>query len=60
MADKSHDGDVAFIKALAELLEQNDLTEIEVMREYGEDDSLNVRVSRKPPQQVMALSLIHI
>ncbi|NPD18220.1 acetyl-CoA carboxylase biotin carboxyl carrier protein [Alterinioella nitratireducens] len=47
MADKSHDGDVAFIKALAELLEQNDLTEIEVMREYGEDDSLNVRVSRQ-------------
>lgn len=48
MANKTHDGDVAFIKALAELLEANDLTEVEVMREYGESDSLNVRVSRQP------------
>jgi acetyl-CoA carboxylase biotin carboxyl carrier protein len=48
MANKTHDGDVAFIKALAELLNQNDLTEVEVMREYGESDSLNVRVSRQP------------
>ncbi|RFU13155.1 acetyl-CoA carboxylase biotin carboxyl carrier protein [Rhodobacteraceae bacterium W635] len=47
MADKTHDGDVAFIKALAELLNDNDLTELEVMREYGEHDSLNVRVSRQ-------------
>ena len=42
----THDSDVSFIRALAELLQQNDLTEIEVKREYGEDDSLNVRVSR--------------
>jgi len=47
MANKTHDGDVAFIKALAELLEANDLTEVEVMREYGDNDSLNVRVSRQ-------------
>jgi len=47
MADKTHDGDVAFIKALAELLNDNDLTELEVMREYDEHDSLNVRVSRQ-------------
>ncbi|SEO52717.1 biotin carboxyl carrier protein [Salinihabitans flavidus] len=46
MTNKTHDADVAFIQALAELLRQNDLTELEVMREYGEDDSLNVRVSR--------------
>jgi len=46
MAKTSLDGDVAFIKALAELLSENDLTELEVKREYGEDDSLNVRVSR--------------
>jgi acetyl-CoA carboxylase biotin carboxyl carrier protein len=32
---------------LAELLRENDLTELEVMREYGEDDSMNVRVSRQ-------------
>lgn len=47
MSKKNHDSDVAFIKALAELLQENDLTELEVMREYGEDDSLNVRVSRQ-------------
>lgn len=47
MSKKNHDDDVAFIKALAELLRDNDLTEVEVMREYGEDDSLNVRVSRQ-------------
>ncbi len=47
MAEKNHDGDVAFIKALAELLNENDLTELEVMREYGESDCLEVRVSRQ-------------
>jgi acetyl-CoA carboxylase biotin carboxyl carrier protein len=52
MTKKNHDSDVAFIQALAELLRENDLTELEVMREYGEDDSLNVRVSRAAPQQV--------
>jgi acetyl-CoA carboxylase biotin carboxyl carrier protein len=46
MSNKSHDDDVAFIKALAELLRANDLTELQVKRDYGEDDSLNVRVSR--------------
>lgn len=47
MTNKSHDDDVAFIKALAELLRDNDLTELQVKRDYGEDDSLNVRVSRQ-------------
>ena len=45
---------MAFIKALAELLRDNDLTELQVKRDYGEDDSLNVRVSRIPPAQVIA------
>ena len=54
MTKNTHDSDVAFIKALAELLNENDLTELQVKRDYAEDDSLNVRVSRKPPQQVMA------
>ena len=45
---KTHQGDVDFIRALAELLRENDLTEIEVVREYGEDDALNVRVARQP------------
>lgn len=46
MTKDHHEADVAFIEALASLLRENDLTELEVMREYGENDSLNVRVSR--------------
>jgi acetyl-CoA carboxylase biotin carboxyl carrier protein len=46
MAKQPHDTDVAFIQALAELLRENDLTELQVKRDYGENDSLNVRVSR--------------
>jgi acetyl-CoA carboxylase biotin carboxyl carrier protein len=46
MTKKNQDADVAFIKALAEVLAANELTELEVMREYGDNDSLNVRVSR--------------
>ena len=49
----SHDTDVTFIQALAELLRENDLTELQVKREYGENDALNVRVSRQQPQQVV-------
>ena len=45
--DSTHDSDVSFIRALAELLQANDLTELEVKREYGEADRLNVRVSRR-------------
>jgi acetyl-CoA carboxylase biotin carboxyl carrier protein len=47
MPQNKHDDDVAFIKALAQLLNDNDLTELQVKRDYGEDDSLNVRVSRR-------------
>jgi len=46
MSEKKNEADVAFIKALAELLNENDLTELEVKREYGEADRLNVRVSK--------------
>ena len=46
MAKEPHEADVAFIKALAELLRENDLTELQVKRDYAENDSLNVRVSR--------------
>ena len=49
MSESKHAADVAFIKALAELLRENDLTEVQVKRDYGEDDSLNVRVSRIIP-----------
>ena len=47
MSKQSTDADVAFISALAELLNRNDLTEVSVKREYGEDDSLEVRVVRQ-------------
>ncbi|ABG32376.1 acetyl-CoA carboxylase biotin carboxyl carrier protein [Roseobacter denitrificans] len=50
MTKKNHDADVAFIQALAELLRENDLTELQVKRDYGADDSLNVRVSRHQQQ----------
>ena len=46
MTKRSHDDDVEFIKALAELLSDNDLSELQVKRDYPEDGSLNVRVSR--------------
>jgi acetyl-CoA carboxylase biotin carboxyl carrier protein len=47
MSKRPQDSDIEFIKALAELLRSNDLTEIEVKRDYGEDDTLNVRVARQ-------------
>jgi acetyl-CoA carboxylase biotin carboxyl carrier protein len=52
MSKQSTDADVAFIAALAELLNKNDLTELSVKREYGDNDSLDVRV-------VKALPVVH-
>lgn len=47
MTKRSHEDDVEFIKALAELLSDNDLSELQVKRDYADDEgSLNVRVSR--------------
>jgi len=53
MSDERNKADVAFIEALADLLRRNDLGEIEVRREYGENDSLDVRVCRHAPAPVM-------
>ena len=50
----SHESDVSFIQSLAELLRENDLTELQVKRDYSENDSLNVRVSRQAPAVVQA------
>ncbi len=47
MSKNSHESDVAFIQALAELLNRNELTELSVVREYGEHDSLEVRVVKQ-------------
>ncbi len=53
----SNDADVEFIAALADLLRSNDLSELEVSRETGEDQGLTVRLSRGgvvAPQMVAA------
>ncbi len=52
----SHESDVSFIQALAELLRQNDLTELQVKRDYGENDSLNVRVSRQTQMMMQTVA----
>ncbi|WP_112324184.1 acetyl-CoA carboxylase biotin carboxyl carrier protein [Oceanibium sediminis] len=56
MSKNNHQADVEFIAALAALLREHDLTEVEVRREYGEDDALDVRVARgvMPTAPVMA------
>ncbi|MCF6234483.1 MAG: acetyl-CoA carboxylase biotin carboxyl carrier protein [Rhodobacteraceae bacterium] len=54
MTESKRDADVAFIKALAEMLRDNDLTEVQVKRDYGEDGKLNVRVSRAAPPVTVA------
>ncbi|SIO11564.1 biotin carboxyl carrier protein [Rhodovulum sp. ES.010] len=54
MTKTTHEADVAFIQALAEMLREHDLTELQVKREYGEDDSMDVRVSRATPAPVAA------
>ena len=46
MTKKNRDQDVEFVQSLAKLLNQNELTELEVSREYGETDKINVRVSK--------------
>ncbi len=47
MSKQTTDADVAFISALAELLNKNELTELSVKREYGADDSLEIRVVKQ-------------
>ena len=50
---KLHDGDVAFIQSLAELLNSSELSELSVKREYGENDRLTVSLSKHGKQVVM-------
>ena len=59
MSKQSTDADVAFIAALAELLNKNDLTEISVKREYGEADSLDVHVVKQSNIVQMAAPLAY-
>ena len=46
MTKNNRDKDVQFIEALAVLLREHHLNEIEVNREFGQDDSITVRVAR--------------
>jgi acetyl-CoA carboxylase biotin carboxyl carrier protein len=46
MTKNNRDKDVQFIEALVVLLREHDLNEVEVNREFGQDDSLTVRVAR--------------
>jgi acetyl-CoA carboxylase biotin carboxyl carrier protein len=54
MSKRPQESDIEFVKALAELLRANDLTEIEVNRDFGEDDALTIRVARQAPAGVAA------
>lgn len=54
MSKNSSEADVAFISALAELLNKNDLTELSVKRDYAADDSLEVRVVKQANIVTMA------
>ena len=46
MTKNNRDKDVQFIEALAVLLKEHDLNEVEVNRKFDQDDSLTVRVAR--------------
>ena len=46
MSKKHQDADVAFIEALSELVNTKDLAEIQVKRDYDDNSSMNVRVTR--------------
>ncbi len=49
MSKDKTDADIAFVRALAQILNENDLGEIEVEREFGEDDELKIRLTRNVP-----------
>lgn len=54
MSNKKTDADIAFVSALAQILNENNLGEIEVGREFGEGDELNVRLTRHAPAAIQA------
>ena len=54
-----HDGDVAFIQSLADLLNARDLAELSVKREYGEHDRLTVSLSKHGKQVTVQSSPVH-
>lgn len=57
MSEKNQDSDIAFIKALAEILENNELGEVEVKRDKVNEDSLKVRLSRHLSNQSQVINM---
>ncbi len=56
MSSDKTDSDVAFIGALAAMLKDSDLNEIEVRRDYAEDDALKVRLSKAKPATIQQVA----
>ncbi|MBD9527956.1 MULTISPECIES: acetyl-CoA carboxylase biotin carboxyl carrier protein [Paracoccus] len=54
--ERTSQDDVAFIQALAELLNRNELTELSVKREYSENDRLTVSLSKQGKQVIQAVA----
>lgn len=53
---RTSEADVAFIQALAELLNRNELTELSVKREYSENDRLTVSLSKQGKQIIQTIA----
>ena len=53
---RTSESDVAFIQALAELLNRNELTELSVKREYSENDRLTVSLSKQGKQIIQTVA----
>ena len=54
MTTDKTEADIAYVRALAQILNENNLGEIEVEREFGEGDELKIRLTRTPPAAVAA------
>ncbi|MCP5086002.1 MAG: acetyl-CoA carboxylase biotin carboxyl carrier protein [Rhodobacteraceae bacterium] len=57
MSKKNQDADVDFIQALAEILNENDLAEVQVKRKFDDNSSINVRVSRQTTVMAAPISV---
>ena len=47
MTKKSRDEDLSFIESLIELLKKNDLTNLEISRDEGDDRGISIRLSQQ-------------
>ena len=51
MSKKTQDADVSFVQALAEVIAENDLAEVQVRRSFEDNTSFSVRVTRNATVQ---------